>query len=81
MHSNAELEQCQVEWQAWRTVCRELERSGIDLNGDNQLAAALELWGEELVDLRRRQDRYVIERVLMEKQARFASLGMELATQ
>lgn len=40
------------EWSAWRDVCTELKTRGIDLNADDQLAAALVLWGERLVGLR-----------------------------
>lgn len=81
MHSFAELEQARIEWMAWRTVCHELERNGIDLNGDDRLAAALQLWGEELVALRNWQDGDLLQRVRNEKRRKFSDLGMELATQ
>ena len=80
MHSFGELEQARTEWMAWRTVCHELERHGIDINVDDRLGAALQRWGEELVALRRWQADELIERALTEKQTRFSELGMELAT-
>ena len=39
------------EWVAWRQVCLQLDRFGIDINGNHAVAAALKLWGEELVEL------------------------------
>ena len=80
MHSLAEIEQARIEWQAWRTVCHELERSGVDLNDDNRLAAAMQMWGEELVSLRGMQDYELRLRVLWEKREQLEHLGMELAT-
>ena len=80
MHSFGELQQAQIEWRAWRTVCHELERTGVNLNEDDRLTAALRLWGEELVDLRGWQTEELKHRVIDEARERFAQLRMELAT-
>lgn len=48
-------ERMQAEWRAWRQVCLRLEKQlprDRTLNDCPMLAAALRLWGEELVNLR-----------------------------
>lgn len=40
------------EWLAWRQVCKQLARVGIEINAQEPLACAIRLWGEELVKLR-----------------------------
>jgi hypothetical protein len=46
------------EWIAWQAVVTELQgaSASLDINKENQLHAALVLWGEALATLRRTQD-------------------------
>lgn len=75
-----EIKLAQDEWRAWRTVCAELERNGINLNNDDRLAVALRLWGEYLVSLRMEQSEEVALRAHAEAMDQFfVNLGMELA--
>jgi hypothetical protein len=55
MHGLEEIRRSQTEWRAWRVVCLELHRLGIDLNREDLLGTAIVVWGEELVALRNRQ--------------------------
>jgi len=75
------LERLRVEWQAWRTVCHELERVGVNLNDDERLAVSIQRWGEELSDLRGTQSQDVNDKALAERRARFDEVGLVLAEQ
>lgn len=79
VHSMQEIRFAQDEWRAWRTVCAELERSGINLNDDNRLAVALRLWGEFLVSLRMEQSDEIAFRAHSEAMTQFYGHEMELA--
>jgi hypothetical protein len=48
------MEQGYREWIAWRQICKQLEVLGIVVNAETTrpLAAAIKMWGEELVALR-----------------------------
>lgn len=45
-----------VEWEAWREVCKELSKLGIDINKEDLLAGRICEWGEWLARLRRDGD-------------------------
>lgn len=40
------------EWRAWRIMCDELKRLGVDVNAEDKLVHTIKQWGERLVDLR-----------------------------
>lgn len=66
MEDLATVDAMQVEWEAWRRACSELEDLGISVNDEHKLVHALKLWGEELAKLRRRQTSEVCARALSE---------------
>lgn len=73
-----EIPQMHREWLVWRAVCRELEPE-IDLNKRPHLAAALRLWGEELVALRwHYQDADTVGKALDEARTGYAKRLEEL---
>ena len=43
------------EWLAWRAMCKELKRLGIEINAEDALADSIRQWGTRLVDLREHQ--------------------------
>lgn len=45
----------EMEWLAWRHLCRLLEARGIVVNDDDELVLAVKRWGEELVGIRMTQ--------------------------
>lgn len=51
------------EWLAWRQLCKQLAKLGVDINAQTPLASAIRLWGEELVALREANPDYT-ERAL-----------------
>lgn len=40
------------EWQAWRVLCKELEKHGININDQELLCGRIREWGEWLAQLR-----------------------------
>jgi hypothetical protein len=50
--------QFNYEWRAWRQVCKQLAKLGVDINSQEPLASAIRLWGEELVALREQDPEY-----------------------
>jgi len=40
------------EWKAWRDICSELEKIGIDINNEDALCKAIQNWGACLFFLR-----------------------------
>jgi len=66
------LDQMHREWEAWRQVCKHLERRGIDINAELGLAAALRLWGEENAELRRQGPEH-LPQALAERRAEYAA--------
>lgn len=59
------------EHQSWLAVGRMLKQAGIDLNGDDALTAALQLWGENLAMLRSLQPSEQAVEAMVEAEARF----------
>ena len=49
------MNQTTREWEAWLQICKHLDLAGVEINDNNGLAAAIRLWGEELVALRDEQ--------------------------
>jgi hypothetical protein len=49
------LDEMHDEWQMWQRVVALLKEHGIDVNTHEQLAAAIVLWAEVLVDMRTKQ--------------------------
>lgn len=52
-------ERMQSEHASWLSVVRELRRLEVDINGEEQLHAAIVYWGEQLFRLRMAQDETV----------------------
>ena len=47
------MDQAHREWIAWRFMCDELKKLGVDINGQDELCEAIKKWGEELAVLRK----------------------------
>jgi hypothetical protein len=65
------IDQMDREWLAWRQVCKQLAKLGVDINQADALACAIRLWGEELHELRK-QDPQWDEKALTEKRFEYA---------
>jgi len=64
-----DLKQMNDEWQAWQGVVGQFKRLEIDINQEryNPLVRAIELWGEELARLRRKQPLEICDKAYSEK--------------
>lgn len=47
-----QMDKMDREWRAWRHMCDELKRLGVDINAENELCERIKQWGERLVELR-----------------------------
>jgi hypothetical protein len=65
----ANMEEMNVEHEAWQDVVREFQARGIDVNAPeaDSLIKSITRWGEELVALRVKQNPSVIETARNEK--------------
>lgn len=70
------MQQMNVEWRAWRQVCKQLEKQGIDINKQTPLACAIRMWGEELVALREQNPEHT-ENALKERRAEYETHWIE----
>lgn len=48
-----ELAAMDVEWNAWRGVCKALDVCGVNIDKEDALARAIQRWGDALVALRK----------------------------
>lgn len=63
-------DQTEREWLAWRQVCKQLAKCGVEINSQTPLACAIRMWGEELVKLREENPEHTAK-ALTEKRAEY----------